>query len=131
MLYAEAATQAWSEEAVLAARSEIFSRAAELGDPAKLNNAVLLAREAYLDRLPAFEDAYVATGSDLRAAIGRIRAASEGSEDPFAAVAEIAAEGAGGGVPEHPGAGGAPAGAFLSPRGRWPAPMTGIQTKSG
>jgi predicted aminopeptidase len=81
-LYAAAGRESRPVDVVLAERRTVF---AELGDPAVINNAVILARSAYEDRLGWFES--VGRGSDLRVAIARIAdAAEERSGDPWAAL---------------------------------------------
>lgn len=59
--------------------------------PITLNNAVILANYAYMRDLSAFDRLYVASGSDLRATIARLRQITDGADDPFAAVAAAAA----------------------------------------
>lgn len=60
--------------------------------PVTLNNAVILANYAYMRDLGAFDRIYVAAGSDLRAAIARLREVTRDAADPFAAVTRAAAE---------------------------------------
>ncbi len=85
-LYAAAEREGRPEPEVLRERRAIFG---ELGDPEKVNNAVLLARMAYLDRLAWFAEVGRRTG-DVRAAIEVIRQASEkrGGE-PWEALREL------------------------------------------
>jgi predicted aminopeptidase len=96
---------------VLAAREKIF-RAIERGEaagaaafpavaaggqpvprrrtPIPVNNAVILANYAYLKELAAFAAVYREAGSELRAAIARLREITDGADDPFAALAAAA-----------------------------------------
>lgn len=86
-LYASAEGGRRPESEVLRERRAIF---AELGDPAKTNNAVLLSRKAYLDRLAWFGEVGRRTG-DVRAAIEAIRSASEKRpREPWEALRELA-----------------------------------------
>ncbi len=52
----------------------------------RLNNAVLLARRAYAHDLDLFDEVLKRADGDLRAAIARIRQATEGSDDAFQAL---------------------------------------------
>jgi predicted aminopeptidase len=89
-LYAEAKRESWPLGVVLERRERVF---AQLGDPRKINNAVVLARAAYEDRLAWFEAVYEGSGADLRAAIARIREASEEHEEaPWPALRRLAPE---------------------------------------
>ncbi len=57
---------------------------------AVLNNAALIARRIYYDRLDLFEAAYTHTGGDLRAFVQAVKHAVEGKKDAYAAVAALA-----------------------------------------
>lgn len=59
--------------------------------PVTLNNAVILANYAYMRDLSAFERIRLAEGGDLRATIARLRAITDGAEDPFTVVSDAAA----------------------------------------
>lgn len=110
-LYAEAERERRPEPEVIEERRSIF---AEVGDPAKVNNAVLLARMAYLDRLAWFAEAGRRTG-DVRAAIEAIRLASEKRRgEPWEALRELA-----GAPPEPPPS---PGSAVAPPASPAPAP---------
>lgn len=55
-----------------------------------LNNATLIARRIYFDRLHLFEAAYRAHGGDLRRTVATLmRAADDADDDPFAAVTSL------------------------------------------
>jgi len=56
-----------------------------------LNNATLIGIRLYYRRLDLFEEVYRASGSDLLAAIDRIRAATRNAADPFIAVERLLA----------------------------------------
>lgn len=89
-LYEEAGRNGLPEATVLERRRGIF---AEAGDPDHLNNAVLLARYAYVDRLDWFERAWSA-GPGVREAVIEIRRAVEREpRDPWAALARVVGEG--------------------------------------
>ncbi|MGH7477094.1 MAG: aminopeptidase [Longimicrobiales bacterium] len=63
---------------------------------APLNNATLIARRLYFDRLHRFEAAYEALGRDLAAATAAIMQAAEAAEgDPYGALERIIAAAAG------------------------------------
>ncbi len=140
-LYEAAARDHRPLEEVLAARRPIF---AMLGDPERMNNAVVLARSAYLDRLDCFDAVYEGSGGDLRLAIERVRRASEESSDPYAALTALAGPAAAGGpAASEPGtacrgtgsqragaASGSAARSSRSPSGGT-SPAPGNQTKSG
>lgn len=64
--------------------------------PPPLNNAVILARYAYLKGLDGFAAVYDATPGGLRATIARLREATDEADDPYAALAVAA------GVPPPP-----------------------------
>lgn len=86
-LYAQAGSDGRAEADVLRDRRAIF---AELGDPDKVNNAVLLSRMAYLDRLAWFDEVGRRWG-DARAAFDAIRWASEAQPGvPWEALGELA-----------------------------------------
>lgn len=90
-LYREGRRERRPEEEILRERSEIF---AELGPADRINNAVVLARYAYMAHLERFACALEKAGGDLRAAIARIRSDSErtsGDDDPFDVLPECAA----------------------------------------
>jgi predicted aminopeptidase len=78
ILYVDAKQEHRPLGLVLEQRDAIFAR---LGDPRRINNAVILARAAYQDRLDWFDAALAGSGGDLRVAIARIRAASEAKAD--------------------------------------------------
>ena len=76
------------EEEVLARRQKIF---AELGPADKINNAVILARKAYLSHLDGFVCVLEEEGGRVREALERIREASESEpSDPFASLGSCA-----------------------------------------
>ena len=87
-LYDTAAKENWSEAEILTRRRAVF---AELGNPDRINNAVILAHYAYRERLARFAKVREAAGGDLRVAIQRVRKAIEGADDPFAALDAIVA----------------------------------------
>jgi predicted aminopeptidase len=77
----------WSEQVEPALQSDQYHG---WGQRAVLNNAALIARRIYYDRLELFEDAFRRTGSDLRAFMKDVVAAVHGHEnDPYDAVAGI------------------------------------------
>jgi predicted aminopeptidase len=57
---------------------------------AVLNNAALIARRIYYDRLDLFEAAYTRTGSDLTTFVQAVKRAVEGKKDAYEAVAALA-----------------------------------------
>lgn len=61
------------------------------GKYAILNNASIIARRLYYDRLGVFEAAFQRLGGDLPATIRAVKAAANGAKDPYAAVASITA----------------------------------------
>lgn len=62
-----------------------------------LNNASLIARRIYYERLDLFEEVYRQSGGELLIALERIMAAARASpREPFAAVERLLSEGAGG-----------------------------------
>ena len=63
---------------------------AELGDPDQVNNATIISKFTYLDRLASFEAVYSGSGDDLRATIAKIRTETEAAKDPFMALASAA-----------------------------------------
>ncbi|HZR82453.1 MAG TPA: aminopeptidase [Candidatus Binatia bacterium] len=86
-LYAAVARERRPLGVALEQRDAIF---AQLGDPKRINNAVILALAAYEDRLAWFEDA-AARSDDLRSAIALVRTRSEADrEHPWRALALLA-----------------------------------------
>ncbi|MBM4267316.1 MAG: hypothetical protein FJ144_12025 [Deltaproteobacteria bacterium] len=82
-LYRDGSREKRPEAEILDDRGEIF---AELGPADRINNAVVLARYAYMAHLDRFGCALEEAGGDLRAAIARVRLDSEkvsGDDDPF------------------------------------------------
>ncbi len=61
------------------------------GRRASLNNAALIARRIYYDRLDVFEAAYARTGGELRTFVRVVRDAVKGQKDAYAAVARLGA----------------------------------------
>ncbi len=61
------------------------------GRRATLNNAALIARRIYYDRLDLFEAAYARTGAELRTFVRLVTDAVKGQKDPYAALAKLAA----------------------------------------
>ena len=69
----------------------------------ELNNATLISRRLYYDRLDVFEAAYHAHGGDLRRTVDALlEAARERRDDPYAAVTELLGE-VSPPLPVHPG----------------------------
>lgn len=60
-------------------------------DPGTLNNASLIARRLYFDRLERFEAAFEAERQDLPRTVEAIRARVEDTDDPYAALERIVA----------------------------------------
>jgi len=58
---------------------------------ATLNNAALIARRIYYDRLDLLETAYQRTGGELRTFVRLVKQAVKGQDDPYAAVAKLGA----------------------------------------
>jgi predicted aminopeptidase len=52
----------------------------------RLNNATLLARRVYGNRLPLFDSVYVALGNNLRVTVDSVVSVAAGSKDPFEAI---------------------------------------------
>lgn len=89
-LYADAREKGTPLAQVLEERRPVF---AAIGDPEKLNNAVIVAQAAYLDRLSWFEEA--AGEKDLRSAIAEIGDAARAKpSDPWDALRELAPQSA-------------------------------------
>lgn len=87
-LYAEGRTGGLEEGEVLARRKEIFS---EFGSSKEINNAVILARYAYLSHLDRFQCVLEEEDGNVRAALERVREESEAAPDePFAALGACA-----------------------------------------
>jgi len=63
------------------------------GRRATLNNAALIARRIYFDRLDVFEAAYARTGGELRTFVRLVKDAVKGQKDAYAAVARLGAPG--------------------------------------
>lgn len=91
LAYARGITDAERRERFAAAQTEYGRRSWRTREfdrfaNAKLNNAVLLARRVYFERLDLFESVYHRFGGDLRAAIEWIAATARASDDPFGAI---------------------------------------------
>jgi predicted aminopeptidase len=86
-LYARGAADHEPLDQILDGRKAVF---AELGDPDQVNNATIISKFTYLDRLASFEAVYSGSGDDLRATIAKIRTETEGAKDPFMALASAA-----------------------------------------
>lgn len=69
------------------------------GRRATLNNAALIARRIYYDRLDLFEAAYERTGGELRTFVRLAVAAVKNEKDPYAALAKLAGPGPPAAVP--------------------------------
>ena len=80
------AARRYGESIVPALRTHAFRRY----DPARANNASLIARRLYFDRLDRFEAVYAALGGDLPRAVREIRSAVADADDPYAALEALA-----------------------------------------
>ncbi|HEX9107704.1 MAG TPA: aminopeptidase [Longimicrobiales bacterium] len=59
------------------------------GKRAALNNAALIARRIYFDRLDVFDSAYQRTGGELRTFVRLVKEAVKGQKDAYAAVEKL------------------------------------------